>query len=53
LKFYLHVSKEEQAERLKERIDNPKKHWKFNPKDAQEAKLWDVYRQMNEECFEQ
>jgi PPK2 family polyphosphate:nucleotide phosphotransferase len=53
LKFYLHVSKEEQAERLKERIDNPKKHWKFNPKDAQEAELWDVYRQMYEECFEQ
>jgi PPK2 family polyphosphate:nucleotide phosphotransferase len=52
LKFYLHVSREEQAERLQERIDNPKKHWKYNPKDAEESKLWDVYRQMYEECFE-
>ena len=52
LKFYLHVSREEQAERLKERIDNPKKHWKYNPKDAEEAKLWDIYIQMYEECFE-
>ena len=52
LKFYLHVSKEEQAERLQERMDDPEKHWKYNPKDAEEAKLWDVYRQMYEECFE-
>ena len=52
LKFYLHVSKEEQAERLQERIDNPKKRWKYNPKDAEEAKLWDVYRQNYEACFE-
>jgi PPK2 family polyphosphate:nucleotide phosphotransferase len=53
LKFYLHVSRDEQAERLQERIDNPEKHWKYNPKDAEESKLWDVYRQMYEECFEQ
>lgn len=52
LKFYLHVSREEQAERLQERIDDPQKHWKYNPKDAEEAKLWDVYRKMYEECFE-
>lgn len=52
LKFYLHVSKEEQAERLRERMDDPEKHWKYNPKDAEEAKLWDVYRTMYEECFE-
>jgi PPK2 family polyphosphate:nucleotide phosphotransferase len=52
LKFYLHVSQKEQAERLQERMDNPKKHWKYNPKDAEEVKLWDVYTQMYEECFE-
>ena len=52
LKFYLHVSREEQAERLQERFDNPKKHWKYNSKDGEEAKLWDLYRQMYEECFE-
>ena len=53
LKFYLHVSREEQAKRLQERMDNPEKHWKYNPKDAEEAKLWDVYRQVYEECFQQ
>lgn len=53
LKFYLHVSREEQAERLEERINNPQKQWKFNPNDAEEAKLWDVYMQMYAECFEQ
>jgi len=53
LKFYLHVSREEQAERLQERVDDPRKHWKHNPKDAGEAKLWDKYRQMYEVCFEQ
>lgn len=52
LKFYLHVSQEEQAQRLQERIDDPEKHWKFNPKDFEEAKLWDVYRQMYEICFD-
>ena len=52
LKFYLHVSKEEQTKRLQERIDDPKKAWKFNPNDAEEAKLWDMYRKMYEECFE-
>lgn len=51
LKFYLHVSKEEQAKRLQERIDDPEKHWKYNPKDLEEAKLWDVYREMYEVCF--
>ena len=53
LKFYLHVSQKEQAERLQERVDNPQKHWKYNPKDAEEAKLWDKYMTMYEECFEQ
>jgi PPK2 family polyphosphate:nucleotide phosphotransferase len=52
LKFYLHVSQEEQAERLQERLDDPEKHWKYNPKDAEESKLWDKYRQVYEECFE-
>lgn len=52
LKFYLHVSKEEQAKRLQERVDDPKKHWKYNPRDAEESKLWNVYMQMYEECFE-
>lgn len=53
LKFYLHVSPEEQQERLQERIHDPAKKWKYNEKDFEEAKLWDVYMQMYEECFDQ
>ena len=52
LKFYLHVSPEEQHERLTERIQDPAKMWKYNAKDFEEAKLWDVYMEMYEDCFE-
>jgi PPK2 family polyphosphate:nucleotide phosphotransferase len=52
LKFYLHVSKEEQQQRLAERLKDPAKMWKYNEKDFEEAKLWDIYMQMYEECFE-
>lgn len=53
LKFYLHVSPEEQQERLNERIHDPAKQWKYNEKDFAEAKLWDEYMRMYEDCFEQ
>jgi PPK2 family polyphosphate:nucleotide phosphotransferase len=43
LKFWLNVSKEEQRERLLERIDEPKKNWKFNPRDLDEREIWDDY----------
>lgn len=43
LKFFLHISKDEQRKRLQERIDNPKKNWKMEPKDLDERKLWDDY----------
>ena len=46
LKFYLHVSPEEQHERLSERLKDPAKMWKYNEKDFDEAKLWDVYMDM-------
>jgi len=52
LKFYLHVSPEEQQERLKERVENPEKHWKYNAQDFEEAKLWDRYMEMYEDVFE-
>ncbi|HKO79490.1 MAG TPA: PPK2 family polyphosphate kinase [Chitinophagaceae bacterium] len=52
LKFYLHVSPEEQHERLSERLEDPAKMWKYNEKDFEEAKLWNIYMQMYEECFE-
>ncbi len=43
LKFYLHISKEEQAARLQARLDDPAKRWKFNPGDVDHRKLWDDY----------
>lgn len=52
LKFYLHVSAEEQHERLSERLKDPTKMWKYNEKDFEEAKLWDVYMEMYEDCFD-
>lgn len=51
LKFYLHISPEEQHERLTERIKDPSKMWKYNERDFEEAKLWEIYMQMYEECF--
>ncbi len=52
LKFYLHVSREEQRLRLEERTHDPAKMWKYNKKDTDEAKLWDQYMQVYEDCFE-
>ncbi|MFV0606957.1 MAG: PPK2 family polyphosphate kinase [Niabella sp.] len=51
LKFYLHVSAEEQAERLNERLSNPTKMWKYNKRDFEEAKLREKYYTMYEDCF--
>lgn len=52
LKFYLHVSPEEQEKRLQERISDPTKQWKYNEKDFEEARLWDDYMAVYEDCFE-
>jgi len=43
VKFFLHISKEEQKERLEARLANPEKRWKFNPADLAERALWDEY----------
>ena len=43
LKFYLHISKDEQKQRLQERIDDPKKRWKFNAGDLAERARWNDY----------
>ncbi len=51
LKYYLHISPEEQRQRLEERMKDPAKMWKYNEKDFEEAKLWDKYMDMYEECF--
>ncbi|HVZ56878.1 MAG TPA: PPK2 family polyphosphate kinase [Chitinophagaceae bacterium] len=52
LKFYLHVSHQEQLKRLQDRIKDPTKQWKYNENDFTESGLWDIYRQMYEDCFE-
>ena len=52
LKFYLHVSAEEQQERLAERLKDPTKMWKYNKKDFEEARKRDEYIQVYEDCFE-
>jgi PPK2 family polyphosphate:nucleotide phosphotransferase len=52
LKFYLHVSPEEQHERLSERVKDPAKMWKYNEKDFEEAKRWNEYMQVYDDCFE-
>ena len=44
LKFYLHISKDEQKERLQARLDNPDKHWKFSKGDLADRELWDDYQ---------
>lgn len=44
VKCFLHIGHEEQRERLQERIDNPAKHWKFDPSDLSERKLWRRYQ---------
>lgn len=44
LKFFLHISKDEQKERLEARIADPAKHWKFDPADLVERKSWDSYQ---------
>ena len=43
LKFYLHISPEEQLERLHARLDDPNKHWKVNPEDFVKRKHWQAY----------
>ena len=51
LKFFLHISKEEQKERLEERIHDPEKRWKFNEGDLEERKLWRDYMRAFEQML--
>ncbi len=52
LKFFLHVSKDEQKRRLEERLDDPAKNWKFEPGDLAERALWHDYTAAYEEVLE-
>ncbi len=52
LKFYLHVSKEEQMKRLQERLSDPAKMWKYNESDLKERAHWNNYMRAYEDVFE-
>jgi PPK2 family polyphosphate:nucleotide phosphotransferase len=51
VKFFLHLSKEEQRKRFLERIDEPKKNWKFSLADIAERKFWKRYMEVYGECL--
>ncbi len=51
-KFFLHLSKEEQKNRLLRRLHKPEKNWKFSPGDIEERKLWDNYQDCYQEAIQ-
>jgi PPK2 family polyphosphate:nucleotide phosphotransferase len=51
LKFFLHISKDEQLRRFKRRLDDPKRHWKISDADYKERKFWDAYIEAYEEAL--
>ena len=51
VKFFLHISKEEQRRRLLARLDKPEKHWKFNADDLVEREFWDEYMAAYAACL--
>ncbi len=52
VKVYLHISKEEQRDRLQARLDDPSKHWKFNVADLEDRRQWDDFRHAFEDMLE-
>jgi len=51
IKFFLHISKDEQRKRFLERIDAPEKNWKLTSDDIEERQYWDDYMEAYEECL--
>lgn len=51
VKFYLHISPDEQADRLQERLDDPTRNWKFNPGDLDHRRLWSSYMSAFEDAI--
>ncbi len=51
IKFFLHLSKQEQKERLLARIDDPSKNWKFDPTDLRDRALWPKFMRVYEDCL--
>lgn len=52
MKFFLHISKEEQRQRLQDRVDDPKKRWKFRAGDLDDRKLWDGFQAAFEDMID-
>lgn len=52
VKIYLHISRDEQARRLQERLDVPEKNWKFDPRDLEMRARWKPFRHAYEDVFE-
>ncbi|MEY2402743.1 MAG: hypothetical protein QOD38_294 [Acidimicrobiaceae bacterium] len=52
VKLWLHISPQEQAKRLRARLEDPTKHWKFNPEDLEERKHWNDYMTAAEEMLQ-
>ena len=52
IKFFLHISKDEQKQRFQERIETPEKRWKFDPADLEKRKFWDDYEKAFEDMLE-
>lgn len=51
MKFFLHISAQEQKARLEERLADPDKHWKFDPKDLEERQFWPAYQRAYEQAI--
>jgi len=51
LKFFLHIDQDEQKERFQARLDDPTRHWKFNPNDLKDRALWGVFQHAYEDAI--
>ena len=51
MKVFLHISREEQRQRLQARLDDPTKRWKFRPEDLEARAQWDAYQSAYEEAI--
>lgn len=51
VKIYLHISKDEQKRRIVSRLENPNKHWKFNPDDLKDRVLWEDFMKTYEDLL--
>jgi polyphosphate kinase 2 (PPK2 family) len=51
VKCFLHISREEQAERLRARLEEPDKHWKFSSADLAERRHWDRYQEVYQDAI--